>query len=450
MSTVADLSEIDATQIASTFESPVRLEPSPLLPLRGWAILIAVMVIVGLSLQMHPLLAVAAFLSVMVSAAGLWNHFALHGVSYERMFSERRAFLGEQIQVTVRLTNRKRLPVSWLLIYDLWPREIPLTAGGELFGMHKETQAYLVNAFSVRGNQRISRQYTLDCNRRGVYIFGPAQVRTGDLFGLFRQQGRHNWEDKLIIYPRILPVGALGLPPRNLFGEIRARRRMFEDPSRIIGVRDYLPADGFRNIHWKATARNQRLQSKVYEPTAAHNVVLFLNVATTDEYWRGADEATLEWAVTVAASVAHYAAGQRFGIGLVTNGSMYRADQAIKVPPGRSLQQLTHLLEALAAVTGYATSPIESLLMAESPRLPWGATLAIVTAVVSEDLLATLIRLREVGRRLVLIALTREPPVALQGIVTYHLPSREPPSRFIRPGGKSDENLGPLIFDPLA
>jgi uncharacterized protein (DUF58 family) len=449
MATVADLSQVDATRVDGAFESPVRLEPSPLMPLRGWAILIAVMVVVGLPLQMRPLLAVAAFLTVMVVAAGLWNHFALYGVSYERTFSERRAFLGEQVQVTVRLINQKRLPVSWLLTFDLWPREIPLVAGGELFGTPRETQSYLVNAFSVRGNQRINRQYTLHCNRRGVYVFGPVRVRTGDLFGLFRQQGGHNREDELIVYPRILPVEALGLPPRNLFGEIRARRRMFEDPSRVIGVRDHLAGDGFRNVHWKATARNQRLQSKVYEPTVSHNVVILLNVATGEEYWRGADEATLEWAVTVAASVAHYAAGQRFGVGLMANGSMYRSDQAIKVPPGRSLQQLTHILEALATVTGYATSAIESLLMAESPRLPWGATLVIVTAAISEELLATLIRLREVGRRLVLLALTQQPPVILPGVLTYHLPSQEPLSRFIRPGGESDEGLGSLVFESL-
>ncbi len=449
MPTAADLSEVDATRVDGAFESPVRLEPSPLMPLRGWAILIAVMVVVGLPLQMRPLLAVAAFLTVMVSAAGLWNRFALYGVSYERMFSERRAFLGEQVQVTVHLTNRKRLPVSWLLTYDLWPRKIPVTAGGELFGMPRETQSYLINAFSVHGNQRISRQYTLDCNHRGVYSFGPVRVRAGDLFGLFRRQGGHDREDRLIVYPRILPVEALGLPPRNLFGEVRARRRMFEDPSRVIGVRDYLPGDGFRSVHWKATARNQRLQSKVYEPTAVHNVIIFLNVTTAEEYWRGADDAILEWAITVAASVAYHTVGQRFGIGLVTNGSMYRSDQALKVPPGRSLQQLTHILEALAAVTGYAISSIESLLIAESPRLPWGATLVIVTAAVSEDLLATLIRLREVGRRLALIALTREPPIALPEVVTYHLPLREPLPEFARPAGEGG-GLGPLNFESLA
>ncbi len=409
------------------------------MPLRWWIVLILLLLVVGVPLEIRPLLAVAAFLTVTVGVAGLWNHYALRGVSYERRFSERRAFLGEDVQVIVNLINRKWLPVSWLLAYDLWPRQIPLMAGGALYGMPRETHSYLVNAFSIRGNQRISRHYTLHCNRRGIYFFGPVRVRTGDLFGLFLQQGGHAREDKLIVYPKILPVEALELPPRNLFGEIRTRQRTFEDPSRVIGVRDHLPGDSFRNVHWKATARNQRLQSKVYEPTAAHNVVIFVNVATSEDYWRGADETTLEWAVTVAASVANYAVEQRFGVGLVANGSFYRSDQAIKVLPGRSPQQLTHILEALAGVTGYATAPIEALLMAESPRLPWGATLVVISAAISEDLLAALIRLREVGRRLALIALTRQPPVTLPGAVVYHLPPKAPPPQFSPRVGETRE-----------
>jgi len=58
----------------------------------------------------------------------------------------------------------------------------------------------------------------------------------------------------------------------------------------------------------------------------------------------------------------------------------------------------------------------------------------VVTAIVSEELVATLLRLRDVGRRLVLISLDQEPPGReLEGILSYHLPGVEidfrPPSR---------------------
>jgi uncharacterized protein (DUF58 family) len=128
--------------------------------------------------------------------------------------------------------------------------------------------------------------------------------------------------------------------------------------------------------------------------------------------------------VSVTASIASYGIAQRWPVGVIANGALPRSDQPIKVLPGRSPAQLVRILEALAAVTPFATSSIEALLRAESPRLPWGATLVVVTAIVTEELEATLLRLKEVGRRLVLISLGLEAPdeQRLPGITVYHLP----------------------------
>jgi hypothetical protein len=84
---------------------------------------------------------------------------------------------------------------------------------------------------------------------------------------------------------------------------------------------------------------------------------------------------------------------------------------------------LNHILEALAAVTEFATGAIERLLFRESPHLPWAATIVLVTAVVTEEITAALIRLKEAGRRIVLISLAEEaPPTNLGTILTYHIP----------------------------
>ena len=46
-------------------------------------------------------------------------------------------------------------------------------------------------------------------------------------------------------------------------GEQVTNRRIVEDPLRLAGVRDYRPGDSVRHIHWKSTARQGRLQTKV-------------------------------------------------------------------------------------------------------------------------------------------------------------------------------------------
>jgi uncharacterized protein (DUF58 family) len=166
----------------------------------------------------------------------------------------------------------------------------------------------------------------------------------------------------------------------------------------------------------------------VYEPTTSFTTVVLLNVATFDKYWLGTIPELLERCITVSASICHYAAEKRHVVGLVANGCIPRSDQPIRVLPGRDPQQLTRILEALAAVTPIAMQDISELLARESTKLPWGATLIVVTANVNEALNSTLLRLRAAGRRLVLISLRDQPdPVVSEEILTYHLPDAASP-----------------------
>jgi uncharacterized protein (DUF58 family) len=251
-------------------------------------------------------------------------------------------------------------------------------------------------------------------------------MHSGDIFGLFSKEHKSDHLDWLIVYPKVEPIESLGLPAKDPFGETKARQRIFEDPSRTIGVRHHQPEDGFKYIHWKATARHQELQVKVYEPTTTFNLIVFLNVATLPKHWQGTIPPLLERAISVSASIASYGVEQRYTVGLLANGCLPMSDQPIKVLPSRSPNQLTRILEALAAVTSFATSSIEDLLAAESPKLSWGATLVIVSAVITDELLSTMLRLRDAGRRLVLVSLANEAPShELTGITTYHLPGEK-------------------------
>jgi hypothetical protein len=111
---------------------------------------------------------------------------------------------------------------------------------------------------------------------------------------------------------------------------------------------------------------------------------------------------------------------------------------------------LSRVLEALAAVTSFTTSTLEALLLAESPRLPWGATLVVVTGIVTEELLSALVRLHGEGRRVVLVSLEEEPlyPASLPpGITVHHLPASRLPfdeSLLGEPGEWEPEMAPPL------
>lgn len=384
----------------------------------AWLALAVLLFFFGLVLRQGALIVIAGML-VLVSAIGwLWDRLALGSVEYTRRFGERRAFVGETISLDLSLVNRKVLPVGWVRVVDRVPMALPID-GIEVLATDVETVGRVTLVFALRWFERVSRHYTIRCLHRGFYQFGPVELEAGDVYGLFSRKRRIDQPQWFIVYPKVESLTALGLPPKEPFGPAKAERQLFDDPIRTVGVRDYHPEDELRRIHWKATARRQELQSRVYEPSTAHNLIVLVNVATLAKHWQGYVPERLERVVSVAASISAYAAEKRWPMGVIANGALPKSDQAIKVLPGRGTEQLTRVMEALAAVSPVATKQIEELIRLESPRLPWGSTLVVVTAIVTDPLRATLADLRGEGRRLVLVTLDKvdEGDPLLQGIL---------------------------------
>jgi uncharacterized protein (DUF58 family) len=391
----------------------------------AWFYAALVVLFLAAVLREPAVAAVAILLLLTAGLAWLWNHFCLSRLSYERVFSELRVFPGEQVDLTVRVANRKILPLAWLETTDEFPARLPLVKG-------KVTQSAnplvgnLSHSVSLRWYERISWRYEFVAAARGYYPFGPVSLRSGDPFGFFESDEKLTGVDHLIVYPRLVDLENLGLPTKQPFGEMRSHERIFEDVSRTVGIRDWQQGDERRRIHWKATARRQALQVRVYEPTSTLNVAIFLNVATLPETWEGSDPELLEAAITAAASLADFALQSRCPTGLYANTSLPNSDQPIRIPPGRSPAQLTTILEALAKVRAFPIAPLEDLLNAECGRLPWGVTLVIVSASLPESLLATLVRLREAGHHLTLATIGVDAPAeGLQGIHVIRLAERK-------------------------
>ena len=369
------------------------------------------------------MMAVGIGLIIIALFSTLWKRASLIGVSYERSFDRTHVFPGEPVIMNVTINNSKPLPLTWLQFRDQAP--IAPIERGELAVLASEVAGSysLQNTLSMNGFEQSYRAATFRFPRRGFYKFGPVRYQSGDIFTLFTIEREYRYIDNLVVYPRVWPLETLELPAKEMFGDLNVRRSLFTDPVRTQGIRNYQPQDRFRDIHWKATARRGELQTKVYEPTSGMSIVTFLNVATFEKHWMGFDPELLERAVSVTASIASYAAEQKWGIGVYANGSVPGSDQPIRVAPGRAPDQLMRILEGLAAVTEFATGSIEILMHHESRRLSWATTLVLVTAIITEGMLVSLVRLKEAGRRVTLISLATEPPPQhVQGLLIYHVP----------------------------
>jgi uncharacterized protein (DUF58 family) len=388
-----------------------------------------VLLLLGILLRLPILVALATALFVILGISYWWQKHALDSVSYKRKFHYTRGFPGEKSSLRIEVENKKILPLSWLRVQDPWPRAVGPDNEEILAPSHIVDRGILTNIFSLRWFERARRSYTLVFRKRGIYSVGPARLDSGDLFGFYENSLEKGPEEYLTVFPESLTLRELDLPAEDPFGDRRSRRRMFEDPNRPMGVREYHPEDGFRRVHWPATARTGQLQVKVYQPTSAQVMVICLNVSTFARHWEGVYPALLEHLIKVAGALLRQGVESGYKVGMVSNGCLSHADQPFRIPPGRSPQQLSRLLEALAGVTPVVTAQFERFLLKEAPRVPYGASLVVLTSVITPDLAETLLQLKQHERRITLFSVGKEPPQNIPGIKIVHSPFIEPDDR---------------------
>jgi uncharacterized protein (DUF58 family) len=370
---------------------------------------------------------IVILLGLILSAAGLsklWSRYSLVGVSCERLLNVRRIFPGESVELRLHLVNRKLLPLPWIQLDD----EIPagFAPDTSLTPSNKPGSGFLSKSAALLWYTGVSWKEQLKCHKRGYYCLGPMMLTSGDIFGFYPRSVTDPLIDHIIVYPKIFPIAHLGIPSLHPLGDTTATRRIFEDPLRFIGVRDYNPHDSLRYIHWKATAHRQELQVKVFEPTTTLKVAIFLAIdsfhheETTNQEDLEADislnahvnnlrpgipqdEEDFELGISTAASVASHLIEQRSAVGLFVNSCLADSGQPATLLPGSSASQLVEILEALAKVTPSSSRPFEEFLQAERSTLPWGTTLIFIIYRPSSLLIEQLIGLKESGHKLILL-----------------------------------------------
>ena len=395
-----------------------------------WIVVVSALVVAGLFLG-QPLLLLAGLLLLGLSIfPRIWHYFAHSGLAVQRTLGAHRALLGEEIVLTLQVENRKFLPVPRVDIEDDVPKDGLAIQGTVLEISERATRALLANTFSLGTLQRISRRYRVRCLTRGVYTFGPLRLVSSDPFGLLVRERVLAGHTELLVYPLTVPLDWLGLVPRDLFGTHHAVR-LLEDPLYSVGVREYVPGDDPRRVHWQATARLGRLQSKVYESATRRTLALFLDARTSAHpALTGFDAPLLELMVCAAASVASWATQQGGAVGLYANGvlvenentrpmlaagahkhpstmlartqtpmrSLHRSNY-IHITPNTGTRQVVHVQEALARFVPFFTADLAEMLLCDATRLPAGAAIVVISTPYGLDAasIAALHHLRKSG-----------------------------------------------------
>ncbi len=388
-----------------------------------WLLVSGILILIGLLASQGLLIVVGSLVVIIWLLTKVWNRYAFEDVTHSRTVSQGRAFIGDQVEYTVSLSNEKIIPLIWVDIQDNFPEDLELH-GAQLRGSIGEgTRSHRITT-SLLPYQRVSWKYTMRCTARGYHRIGPARLRSGDIFGFSAAEHYMTNLDHIMVYPRVLPLQDLILPAEHPLGEMKGPQPIYEDQSRFVGLRDYQPTDPMKRIDWKATARRAELQTKIFEPVVSLEVLVALNATTGEHAWQGSNRRLFERSVTVAASVANYCAERGYNFGLISNSVAVYSGKWINVPLSGAESQLGLVLEALALAGSYAVASLPDVLRAERGSFRPGSTVALVTSLMTAGLLDEISGLRTRGYRVIVFYSGDGGPRVNMGNIPVHLMGR--------------------------
>jgi uncharacterized protein (DUF58 family) len=270
-----------------------------------------------------------------------WARIAARRVRVTRESPEGSYMVGEPFVERFTVSNGGVLPIPYCEVHD--GTRLPGYVPGR--------------AFSLSGGGGVGWSARGKFTRRGLYGFGPLEARVGDPFGLFQRTVRLAPRTQVLVLPRIHNLGELAPLTAGVTGGGDGRSgRPVDLPPDVSTVREYDIHDGLGRIHWASTARTGRLMSRVYDTRQSTDLLILLDLET-GHHAGEAPESSLEYAVSIAASIAH--AGTRRGqaVGLVTNDAQQTA-----IGAGRGEAQRLRIMHYLATATDDGSTPVAEVI----------------------------------------------------------------------------------------
>jgi len=328
------------------------------------------------------------YLGVLLAVASwLWTRWAAAGLRVTRNARTQRANVGDVFEEKFEVANDSRVIAPWIEVIN--QSAIPFAAGSRLFTYVKgrEKQTYLARTWLTR---------------RGGFPLGPARISTGDPFGFFSVSKIVAPTQTLVVFPVIFEIKSFLFPPGLLPGGQVIRRKSPDITPHAAGVREYVHGDAMKRIHWPTSARRNQLMVKEFEQDPQAEIWLYLDSQKDVHYSKPHQveeipveammlkkrpkfklpPSTLEYSISITASLAHYFIGQRRAVGYVSAGQTFNVLSA-----EHSERQEAKILETLAFVEANGGLSIAALVAVQASQLPQGSSVILVTPTARPDLI---------------------------------------------------------------
>jgi uncharacterized protein (DUF58 family) len=298
--------------------------------MRPWQVIILIIVLAFLAISSgwRVLYLLTYVLLILFILSWIWTRYSLRKMVFRRTASVGRVQVGEIFDERLMLDNLSVMPKLWVQIAD----------GSTLPG-HRA--GYVA---SMGGRKRATWRARTVCKQRGRFLLGPVTATSGDPFGLFHRRIILTQPRDLLVLPRVLPIGNFVLFTGGLPGRGRSSRRAMHSTTNASNIRDYIVGDALNRIHWRSTAHYNTLMVKEFDLDPAMDGWVFLDLNENVQAGEGEDS-TVEYGVTIAATVATYLLRQDLSLGMIVNGARREF-----LSLDRGERQIERVLEMLAVV----------------------------------------------------------------------------------------------------
>lgn len=415
-----------------------------------WLIAAIVLLLVSWALSAGLVVYAAAALTMVAVAGRFLASEGLSRISAHRTLSASEVTVGDSVEVDLEIENDGRRSMVWVLLEDLLPEAVLAQRPPRA-----QVKGKRLRVRSLAARQTAKLDYKVTFRQRGIYPIGPLVVESGDLFGFVRKLRVLAPPGFVTVLPPVVPLNGYDIASRRPIGDVRLTHRLYEDPTRIAGVRQYMQGDPLNRIHWRATARTGQLHCKMYEPSTLAGATLLVDM-NLDGYPSRGEPYRSELVATTAASLANAILLTHQQIGLWSNGadgvarwveaSLNRlksanvtisedqaevveklraeaseqfaaaGDEILGVPTRRGWTQLTLIRQLLARLELSDTRPFPEFALEIAPRLPRDATVMAILPQVTEQSALALGSLRRQGFAVAVIIVIPTEDTAHQAI----------------------------------
>ncbi|MCL1862822.1 MAG: DUF58 domain-containing protein [Defluviitaleaceae bacterium] len=214
-------------------------------------------------------------------------------------------FLLRKLRVSVAQPASVMKGTEAMLIVNIHNKTFLPIVGADITIVTDE-YAITVSDFSVVdiapfGNAELEIPFQIEY--RGHYAFGAESVRVSDFTGLFKLRRGLGADMTVTALPAVVDISHFPLA-MNLMTQASSRYDVRdEDYSTISDVRQYLPTDSIKRVHWKLTAKRNEWLVKNFSSNALNLVTLILDSTTLDLDPRetyALEDALVENAVSIA------------------------------------------------------------------------------------------------------------------------------------------------------